>query len=104
MPHSPGHVFYDRLQSVLIAGGFDRFAEREKGTFYFISAFLYIFQCIRERYVLSYSRRLAPGDLCSVIAEPWQGGGGCAGSDPCSGPARIMCCFITHCYERKTAK
>jgi transposase len=23
MPRSPGHVFYDRLQSVLIAGGFD---------------------------------------------------------------------------------
>ena len=27
MPHSPGHVFYDRLQEVLIAGGFDAFAE-----------------------------------------------------------------------------
>ncbi len=27
MPRSPGHVFYDRLQSVLIAGGFDGFAE-----------------------------------------------------------------------------
>ena len=27
MPHSPGHVFYDRLQEVLIAGGFDRFVE-----------------------------------------------------------------------------
>jgi transposase len=27
MPHSPGHVFYDRLQSVLIEGGFDSFAE-----------------------------------------------------------------------------
>ena len=23
MPRSPGHVFYDRLQSVLIEGGFD---------------------------------------------------------------------------------
>ncbi len=27
MPRSPGHVFYDCLQSVLIAGGFDGFAE-----------------------------------------------------------------------------
>ena len=28
MPRSPGHVFYDRLQEVLIAGGFDPFVER----------------------------------------------------------------------------
>ena len=27
MPRSPGHAFYDRLQDVLIAGGFDRFVE-----------------------------------------------------------------------------
>ena len=27
MPRSPGHVFYDRLPSVLIEGGFDGFAE-----------------------------------------------------------------------------
>ena len=27
MPRSPGHVFYDRLQLVLIEGGFDGFAE-----------------------------------------------------------------------------
>src|ERR671928_481584 len=27
MPRSPGHVFYDRLQEVLIAGGFDAFVE-----------------------------------------------------------------------------
>jgi transposase len=27
MPHSPGHAFYDRLQEVLIAGGFDHFVE-----------------------------------------------------------------------------
>src|SRR6266851_3036846 len=27
MPCSPGHVFYDRLQEVLIAGGFDLFVE-----------------------------------------------------------------------------
>ena len=28
LPRSPGHVFYDRLQSVLIKGGFDRFVEK----------------------------------------------------------------------------
>ena len=27
MPRSPGHVFYDRLQSVLIEGGFDAFTK-----------------------------------------------------------------------------
>jgi transposase len=27
IPRSPGHVFYDRLQEVLITGGFDRFVE-----------------------------------------------------------------------------
>jgi transposase len=27
LPRSPGHVFYDRLQDVLLAGGFDRFVE-----------------------------------------------------------------------------
>src|SRR4051812_24997541 len=27
MPRSPGHVFYDRLQEVLMAGGFDLFVE-----------------------------------------------------------------------------
>jgi transposase len=27
MPRSPGHVFYDRLQAELVAGGFDGFAE-----------------------------------------------------------------------------
>jgi transposase len=29
MPRSPGHVFYDKLQAVLIAAGFDRFVERQ---------------------------------------------------------------------------
>jgi transposase len=27
MPRSPGHVFYDRFQEVLIANGFDGFVE-----------------------------------------------------------------------------
>ena len=27
MPRSPGHVFYDRLQEILIEAGFDGFAE-----------------------------------------------------------------------------
>jgi transposase len=29
LPRSPGHAFYDRLQAVLVAAGFDRFAEQE---------------------------------------------------------------------------
>lgn len=29
MPRSPGHVFYDRLQEVLLAAGFDGFVERQ---------------------------------------------------------------------------
>ena len=29
LPRSPGHVFYDRLQTVLLEAGFDRFAEAE---------------------------------------------------------------------------
>src|ERR687894_364231 len=28
LPRSPGHAFYDRLQTVLVAAGFDGFAER----------------------------------------------------------------------------
>jgi hypothetical protein len=28
MPRSPGHVFYDRLQAVLLEASFDAFAER----------------------------------------------------------------------------
>jgi transposase len=27
LPRSPGHVFYDRLQAILIAAGFDSFVE-----------------------------------------------------------------------------
>ncbi len=27
MPRSPGHVFYDQLQEVLVDAGFDAFAE-----------------------------------------------------------------------------
>ena len=34
MPLSPGHVFYDRLQSVLIEGGFDAFAEASCRPYY----------------------------------------------------------------------
>ena len=34
MPRSPGHVFYDRLQSVLIEGGFDTFAEASCRPYY----------------------------------------------------------------------
>ena len=34
MPRSPGHVFYDRLQSVLIEGGIDGFAEAACRSYY----------------------------------------------------------------------
>src|ERR1700704_3139775 len=34
MPRSPGHVFYDRLQEVLIAGGFDLFVETGCQSYY----------------------------------------------------------------------
>ena len=34
MPRSPGHVFYDRLQSVLVEGGFDAFAEASCRPYY----------------------------------------------------------------------
>ena len=34
MPRSPGHVFYERLQSVLIEGGFDAFAEASCRPYY----------------------------------------------------------------------
>ena len=34
MPRSPGHVFYDRLQSVLIEDGFDAFAEASCRPYY----------------------------------------------------------------------
>ena len=34
MPRSPGHVFYDRLQPVLIEGGFDAFAEASCRPYY----------------------------------------------------------------------
>src|SRR3954447_9894461 len=34
LPRSPGHAFYDRLQAVLIAAGFDGFAEKECASYY----------------------------------------------------------------------
>src|SRR5919205_937769 len=34
LPRSPGHVFYDRLQAVLVGAGFDRFAEEECKPYY----------------------------------------------------------------------
>ena len=34
MPRSPGHVFYDRLQWVLIEGGFEAFAEASCRPYY----------------------------------------------------------------------
>jgi transposase len=34
MPRSPGHAFYDKLQAVLLASGFDRFVETQCATEY----------------------------------------------------------------------
>src|ERR687897_91555 len=34
LPRAPGHVFYDRLQAVLLEAGFDRFAEGECAPYY----------------------------------------------------------------------
>jgi transposase len=34
LPRSPGHVFYDRLQAVLIEAGFDGFAESQCAPYY----------------------------------------------------------------------
>ena len=34
MPHSPGHVFYDRLQKLLAEAGFDGFVETTCKPFY----------------------------------------------------------------------
>lgn len=34
MPRSPGHAFYDRLQAVLLAAGFDGFVEGLCAPFY----------------------------------------------------------------------
>jgi transposase len=34
LPRSPGHVFYDRLQAVLLEAGFDRFTEGECAPYY----------------------------------------------------------------------
>ena len=34
LPRAPGHVFYDRLQAVLLEAGFDRFTEGECAPYY----------------------------------------------------------------------
>src|SRR3712207_5946688 len=34
LPRSPGHIFYDRLQAVLIEAGFDGFAETQGAPYY----------------------------------------------------------------------
>ena len=37
LPRSPGHIFYDRLQAVLIEAGFDGFAETQCAPYYTLS-------------------------------------------------------------------
>jgi transposase len=34
LPRSPGHAFYDRLQTILVGAGFDRFAEAQCAPYY----------------------------------------------------------------------
>ena len=34
LPRSPGHAFYDRLQTVLLQAGFDGFAEQQCAPYY----------------------------------------------------------------------
>src|SRR5439155_14609490 len=34
LPRSPGHAFYDRLQTILVGAGFDGFAEKECEPYY----------------------------------------------------------------------
>src|SRR3954451_17970814 len=34
LPRSPGHAFYHRLQAILVAAGFDRFAEAQCRPYY----------------------------------------------------------------------
>ena len=34
LPRSPGHVFYDRLQAILLEAGFDGFAEQQCAPYY----------------------------------------------------------------------
>src|SRR4028118_324041 len=34
LPRSPGHAFYDRLQTILVEAGFDRIAEKECAPYY----------------------------------------------------------------------
>ena len=34
LPRSPGHVFYDRLQTILVGAEFDRFAENACAPYY----------------------------------------------------------------------
>ena len=34
LPRSPGHAFYDRLQTILVGAGFDRFAESQCAPYY----------------------------------------------------------------------
>ena len=39
LPRSPGHAFYDRLQAVLVAAGFDGFAETRCAPYYASNGF-----------------------------------------------------------------
>ena len=59
MPRSPGHVFYDRLQSVLIEGGFDGFTEAACRSYYAINS------------LIGKRRAILYGGGTSGVAKSW---------------------------------
>ena len=83
MPRSPGHVFYDRLQSVLIEGGFDAFAEAS----------------CRPYYAARMGRpRCRPGAISACTW--WATSRASTQSAVWSGVARIPCRFGSSCGLR----
>ncbi len=99
MPRSPGHVFYDRLQSVLIDGGFDGFAEAACQPYYaarmgapsvppgryFRMHLVGYFEGIDSERGRSGAARIPCRYESSCC---WRGGNGCRTIPGCHGPAR----------------
>ena len=64
IPRSPGHVFYDRLQQVLIGAGFDAFAETACKPYY--AAKMGAPSIPPGRYFRMHSRHAAPYDVITA--------------------------------------
>ena len=94
MPRSPGHVFYDRLRSVLIEGGFDGFAEAACRSYY--AARLGALSVPPGRYF----RMHLVGYFASTLSAGWNG----AARIPCrygsfyGWKAGIVCRTIPGCH------